>query len=64
MLIIAHTQTTCSLCSVMFTVQERQFTIIKELLSNDQKIGMLNEDEKKSLAFLKDQGRKSSLGTS
>eukprot|EP00731_Ephydatia_muelleri_P009343 Em0004g1681a len=43
---------------------ERQFTIIKELLSNDQKIGMLNEDEKRSLAFLKDQGRKSSLGTS
>lgn len=43
---------------------ERQFTIIKELLSNDQKIGLLNEDEKRSLAFLKDQGRKSSLGTS
>lgn len=41
--------------------QEKQFTIIRELLKYNDRMSMLNEAEKRSLAFLKDGRRRGSL---
>ena len=43
-------------------LQEKQFTIIHEVLG-DTKLNELNEQERRSLAFLKEATRKSSMGT-
>ena len=44
-----------------FLHQEKQFTIIRELLRTNDRIGMLNEAEKRSLEFLKDGKKRISM---
>ena len=51
----------CERC--VLTCQEKQFTIIKELLNTENRMGILNDEEKKSLMFLKENNRRSSQGT-
>lgn len=49
----------CYCCD--FLHQEKQFTIIRELLRSNDRMGMLNEAEKRSLEFLKDGKKRISM---
>ena len=50
-----------NIIEVISYIREKQFTIIRELLRTNDRIGMLNEAEKRSLEFLKDGKKRISM---